>query len=259
MHQNRMRRAIAGLPLGEVQFFDQVGSTNDVALAWAMEGAPDLSLVYAEMQTAGRGRGTHRWLTPPASALAFSIILRSPETLSESLSHFTGLGAVAVCEALESLGLSPQIKWPNDVLLNRRKAGGILTEAIWLGETLESVVIGIGLNVKSRSVPPPEQVAFPATCVENETGRKVDRPRLLREILRSFLYWREHLDDPSFLQAWEKRLAFIGEEIEIFNGERTLQVGVVQGLDIDGSLRLLSSSGEIVKIQVGEVHLRSLV
>ncbi len=201
MNERQIRRAIAKLSLGGLRFFEQTGSTNDVALAWAAAGAPDLSLVCAEEQTAGRGRGDRQWFTPAGAALAFSLILRPNAAVSHILPRFTGLAALAACQALEGLGLHPRIKWPNDILLNERKAGGILTEAVWLGERLDCIVLGVGLNVSAKSVPPRETIAFPATCIEQEASRRVNRTRLLAEILRLILDWRERIGSEAFLKA----------------------------------------------------------
>lgn len=259
MNENQIHRAISGLPLGEIRFFKRTGSTNDVALAWAATGAPDLSLVFAEEQTSGRGRGRRQWFTPPGTALAFSLILRLGKQEAASLSRFSGLGALAVCEALEGLGLSPQVKWPNDVLLQRRKVCGVLAEAVWLGDKLDCVILGVGLNVTQQAVPPAEGLAFPAACVEAETGRKVNRPRLLAAILRSLLHWRGRIEGAPFLQAWEQRLAFRGEPVEILGEYVPRLTGMVDGLEPDGSLRLLADSGDLLTAAFGEVHLRPLV
>ncbi len=259
MNENQIHRAISGLPLGEIRFFERIGSTNDVALAWAAGGAPDLSLVCAEEQISGRGRGGRQWFTPPGAALAFSLILRLGKQEAASLSRFSGLGALAVCEALEGLGLNPQVKWPNDVLLQRRKVCGVLAEAVWLGEELDCVVLGVGLNVTPQAVPLADKLAFPATCVEAEMGSKVSRPRLLAAILRSLLHWRGMIAEIPFLQAWERRLAFRGEAIEILSEYAPRRDGVVDGLEPDGSLRLLTASGSLLTVAFGEVHLRPLV
>src|SRR5512136_875543 len=152
MNERSLHSALSKLPLGGLRYFEQTTSTNDMALAWAAEGAPDLALVYAEQQTAGRGRGGRRWFTPPGSALAFSLILRPTPAEQQFPARFSALGALAVCEVLERRGLQPWVKWPNDVLLNRRKVCGILVESTWMGATLNYLVLGVGLNIKPAAV-----------------------------------------------------------------------------------------------------------
>jgi BirA family biotin operon repressor/biotin-[acetyl-CoA-carboxylase] ligase len=262
MNERSLRKVLSNLPLGGCRYFKQIGSTNDVALAWAAAGAPDLALVYAEEQTAGRGRDGRRWVTPPGAALAFSLVLRPTPAEEPSTPRYSALGALAVCEALEAQGLHPEIKWPNDVLLNRRKVCGILVELVWMGEQLESVVLGVGLNIKTAAVPPPEQLNFPATCLEAElprtqhASRSLQRPELLQQILQSALHWRGLLATDIFLQAWESRLALRGELVEIGPEGQTVRTGQVDGLEKDGSLRLLSPLGQTFTVQFGEVHVR---
>jgi len=253
-----LHKSLADLPLGGVRFFEQTGSTNDAALAWAADNAPNLALVCADEQTRGRGRGGHTWFTPPGAALAFSLVLRPQEGEELLLSLFSGLGALAVCEALEGLGLHPQIKWPNDVLLGGRKVCGVLPEAVWLGDQLDSVALGIGVNVTPEAVPPPERLAYPATCVETEAGRRVERPALLRQMLLSLLRWRGLVAEAAFLTAWQARLAFRGQPVEVRAADET-RGGLLDGLEADGSLRLVDDSGQAFSVHFGEVHLRPVV
>ncbi len=262
MDERNLRKALSAIPLCGLRYFEQTGSTNDIALAWAAAGAPDLALVYAEEQTAGRGRGIRRWFTPAGAALAFSLVLRPLPGLEPSIPLFSALGALAVCEVLAAQGLQPQIKWPNDVLLNRRKVCGILAESVWLGEKVESVVLGVGLNIKPEAVPPPDQLNFPATCLEDELpapGRQIqarERAALLAQILQTMLAWRALVATDKFKEALEERLAFRGEMVEIWADGQMINSGRVDGLGQDGSLRLLSPQGQVIIIQFGEVHLR---
>ena len=129
MDEKQLRKSLADLPLGGIRFFKQTGSTNDVALAWATEGAADLSLVVADEQTSGRGRLGRRWLTPPGTALALSLILHPKPTEYNYFSLFSGLGSLALTQILSERGLPAQVKWPNDVLIADRKTAGILVEA----------------------------------------------------------------------------------------------------------------------------------
>ena len=169
--------------------------------------------------------------------------------------------------------LPAQIKWPNDVLLNQRKAAGVLVEARWDGEELNAAVIGIGINIAPESVNPlnlpPAGLNFPATCVEDELGHPVDRLELLHAILEAVLLLAS---SPCFSQTlstqWEDSLAYKDQWVELQPGisrpilpsgscfTSHLQLGKVIGLTMDGSLKLLTRSGELVTAQVGEIHLR---
>ncbi|MEZ0395640.1 MAG: biotin--[acetyl-CoA-carboxylase] ligase [Anaerolineales bacterium] len=259
MDSRRLTTALKALPLGGLRYLEKVGSTNDVALAWAADGAADFSLVVSDEQTAGRGRGGRRWYTPPGAALAFSLILRPQPAEQEKVVLFSALGALAVAAALEGYALSPQIKWPNDVLLRGRKVSGVLAETVWLGEQVDSLVIGVGVNVSAASLPPDDLLTFPAACLESELGRALDRAALLGDILSALLTWRSRLGTPAFLEAWESRLAFRGERVEVWADDQPVRIGRLAGLDSNGGLRLHLPGGETLTLPFGEVHLRPVM
>jgi len=267
MDEYTLQKTLSDLPLGGVRFFNRTGSTNDMALAWAAADAPDLALVYAEEQTAGRGRGSHSWFTPPNAALAFSLVLRPLPGRQKSIPLFSALGAVAVGEVLVAQGLHPEIKWPNDVLLSRRKVCGVLAESIWTRDKVDTIILGIGVNIKPESVPPADQLNFSATCLEAEAllqnprnmSGTFDRLVLLRQILQDILHWRGLLETDIFIHVWESLLAFRGEQVEIRREGQGVSLGELDGLERDGSLRLFSPQGDIFTIQFGEVHLSPVV
>jgi BirA family biotin operon repressor/biotin-[acetyl-CoA-carboxylase] ligase len=258
-HSERdLRKALSSLPLGGLQYFPSTGSTNDVALAWLAQGAKDFSLVAADEQTSGRGRMNRRWFTPAGSALAFSLVLRPENGGPARVSLFAGLGALALCQALDSLGLAAQIKWPNDVLINRKKVAGILVEAVWMGDAVDGLVLGMGVNVTPEAVPPAAALQFPATSVQAEVGHPVERVALLGQILSRVANIREQVDSPGFLAGWQERLAFRGERVQVTQEGRPPLVGLLDGLEADGSLRLLKEDGDFWVVRQGEVRLRPL-
>jgi BirA family biotin operon repressor/biotin-[acetyl-CoA-carboxylase] ligase len=267
MNETILQKALASLPLGGLRYFDSIGSTNDEALAWATEGARDFSLVIADEQTTGRGRAGRKWVTPQGTALAFSLILRpdlapnsSPERRGESStpSLFTGLAAVALVDALKKRGLKPQIKWPNDILLNRKKVAGILVESVWTGDALDTVVLGMGVNVLAGSNPPDEELLFPATNLETELGHSLKRAELLRDILTALMAWRPKMSTGELVKVWDENLSFRGEQVQVTRGDEEPLAGRVMGLEADGCLRFLVND-KIVTVQAGEIHLRPAV
>ena len=133
MNEHSLKKTLSKLNIGDLRYFDSIGSTNDEALAWAAAGAPDLSIVIADEQTQGRGRLDRKWFTPKGSGLAFSLILRPSTALRPHLSRTVGLAALSIAESCSGLGLAPRIKWPNDILLNGKKTAGILIETclVW--------------------------------------------------------------------------------------------------------------------------------
>ncbi len=258
MNQNELKKSLSKLALGDIRYFESIGSTNDEALAWAADEAPDLSAVIADEQTAGRGRLDRKWFTPMGTALAFSLILRPTADEKPYLSRIVGLAALAVAESLRTRGVAAQIKWPNDVLIMGRKVCGILIESVWSGEDVDCAVIGIGLNVLKDAVPPAEELLFPATSVEDVLGQTPNRVEILHDILAAFIDLRPRMVTDEFIIQWEALLAFIGEQVRVEPGTTPAVAGTVAGLEPDGSLRLSNEHGESVTVRFGDVRLRPL-
>jgi BirA family biotin operon repressor/biotin-[acetyl-CoA-carboxylase] ligase len=256
MNQNELKKAISKLPLGEIRYFDTIGSTNTEALAWATSDAKDLSLVIAEEQTAGRGRLDRKWFTPSGAALAFSLILRPEAEEKSHLTRIVGLAALAIADMLRMRSLVAQIKWPNDVLLNGKKVAGILVESVWSGEEVDCLVIGIGINIFKSAVPPDNLLLFPATSLEQSLGPLIEREKVMHDILAGIIALRPHLGSDSFIAAWEKALAFRGEQVQVTGGNLAPINGKLLGLEPDGSLRLSKEGGKPVTIRFGDVSLR---
>ncbi|NMB90809.1 MAG: biotin--[acetyl-CoA-carboxylase] ligase [Chloroflexi bacterium] len=257
MDESSLRGALDGLPVPALQYFDTTGSTNTVALDWLSSGAPDGALVMADTQTAGRGRMDRRWITHPGAGLAFSLCLKPSPAEQGFLNLYSPLGAVALSSALEEqYGLVSEIKWPNDVLLQRQKVCGILVEAAWLGSQLQGVVLGMGINVTPESVPQTEDLLYPATSVESILNRPVDRTALLRAVVEKIFTWRPWLGKTEFFTYWESRLAFCGEWVRIEQAGQGAIFGQVRGIGPNGDLILELPGGQEQRITVGDVHLR---
>ncbi len=248
---------LADLHLPAIRFYQAIGSTNDEAIAWAEQGAPDWALVVADEQTAGRGRTGRRWITPPGSALAFSLVLRPHPTELPYLARATALGTLAVCQALSSgYGLEAQVKWPNDVLVSGRKLAGVLAETQWDGSQPTALVLGIGINVATAFLGT-EVLNYPATCVEANLGRTPERLELLHGVLKALIDWRRRLDSPSFMSAWENALAYRNQWVLLApgDGRGPMLEGLVLGLAADGALRLKNRQDKEIIVNVGELRL----
>ena len=253
-----VKNALLHSPVSEIRAFDTIGSTNDEALQWIDADAPDFALVIADQQTQGRGRFKRQWITRPEASLAFTVIFRpnAGEAASPS-SLFAPLCALAVWQALhDSLGLQAWIKWPNDILLERKKCCGILVEAVWTGEQLKGIALGIGINISADSLPPDADTRFPATWIKKYTARPVERFALLAEILNALQFWRSQLGNSEFLNTWQAHLAFRGETVRIVQNEKSSIIGIEEGIDAQGNLVLLTENNQRVTIEVGDVHLR---
>ncbi len=256
MNESSLKKSLSKINIGGLRWFDSIGSTNDEALAWAAAGADDLSIVIADEQTQGRGRLNRRWFTPKGSALAFSLILRPSAPLRPHLSRTVGLAALSIADSCLNLGLAPRIKWPNDILLNGRKTAGILVESVWSGEDVDSLVIGMGINVYKDSVPPADMLQFPATSLEEMLGSAPKREDVLFNVLSALIRWRERMGSDELIHAWEEMLAFRGEQVEVKAGGEISITGKVDGLESDGSLRLKDAHDNSVIVRFGDVSLR---
>jgi len=252
----RLRSLIpAGGLGGDLYYYPSVGSTNDRAKELAEAGCPHGTVVIADEQTAGRGRAGRGWFTPAGAALAFSVVLRPPEAPADDLAGWTAVGALSVRDGLAALGAEAEIKWPNDVLLARRKSAGVLAEAAWQDDAHSHVVIGIGVNVTPDSVPGPRLLDYPATCVETQLGRPVDRADLLAGILAALERWTAGFRLSAVLAAWEDSLAFRGESVHV-EGEGRAWQGQLSGLGPRGELRLRLDNGDSLLLPAGVMHLR---
>jgi len=257
MNEHSLKKTLSKLNIDGLRYFDSIGSTNDEALAWAAAGAPDLSIVIADEQTNGRGRLDRKWFTPKGSGLAFSLVLRPTATLRPHLSRTVGLAALSIAESCSGLGLSARIKWPNDILLNGKKAAGILIETVWSGDDVDSLVIGMGINVHKESVPPAELLQFPATSLEDELEKEApSRGEILFSVLNAFVRWRELMATDELIHAWEEMLAFRGRQVQVQTGGDSSIIGELLGLESDGSLRLRDANDKSVIIRFGDVSLR---
>lgn len=243
------------LGLGAWRYLPVVSSTNDVAQEWAQTGAPDWALVVADAQTAGRGRGDRRWLTEPGGALAVSLVLRPTPAEAGCFPHFTALAALGLIRALLGLGFAAQLKWPNDVLLAGRKVAGVLVEADWQAARVESVVIGLGVNVSPGSIPPADTLRYPATSVETVLGRVVDRWALLAATLAAMWDYRAILAQDALVDAWNAHLAMRGEWVRFQVDHAAPQEVRVLGVNPDGQLELAHTDGTLTQVLSGEILL----
>ena len=257
LNEDRLRKLLPVSGLGEpLYFYPEVGSTNDVAIALANKGAPHGALVIAEGQTAGRGQRGRKWRTIPGGGLAMSIILKPVSFTGEDWMKYHALGALAVVEALEIYGLEAQIKWPNDVLLNRKKVAGVLVEVSWEGERVEFIVLGIGINVCQDPLWDHQSFELPAISVEEVTEESIDWHELLKRILSRVSIWYLKIHHIQFIEAWEKKLAYRGEKVTVsMQDEKWL--GSVVGLNETGALKILTNEGSVV-LHHGDVKVRLL-
>ena len=229
-------------------------STSDLAAERARTGAPAGLVIAADEQTAGRGRLGRSWHSPAGENLYVSLLLRPTRPAAE-IPPLTLLAGAAVARALVPLGVSPRLKWPNDVQLidaagARRKLAGVLTEMASAGARAEHVVVGIGINVNATAFPP--ELADRATSLRVALGRPVDRARVLAAVLDAFepQYAEFERSGPAAAVAAFSAFAALPQRCRI---DDRLE-GVALGVDPDGALRLRDDAGQIHRVISGEVQ-----
>ncbi len=232
------------------RFYQQADSTNEIALEWLREDALTGSVVVADEQLKGRGRKGRTWHTPPGVALAVSVILHP---LPETLNRVSMLGALAICELVENLGISNVgIKWPNDVQINGRKVSGVLPENEWDGDKLVGVVLGMGLNVRVDFAG--SELENTAINVESALGKPVDRLELLVKLLAGVDKWNALLDSVALYDAWKNRLTTIGQTVTVNSADAIVQ-GVAEGVDEQGALLVRDKEGVLHRVIAGDIAL----
>lgn len=250
-----LRKRLRGSLFGRrVYHFFQTDSTNRVALELGHAGEPEGAVVIAEEQTAGRGRAGRSWHSERGAGLYVTVLLRPPLSPAQAplLTLLAGLSARAAIEA--QTGLSPDLRWPNDLLLNGRKMGGILTEMHAEPGLVRFVIVGIGLNV--NQVKFPGELSGTATSLRIETGRQGSRLELLVRLLRQF-----ESDYNRFLQLGAAAVidpfsavsSFAsGKRVRISNGKESY-TGTTAGLTPDGLLQVKREDGQIATVVSGDV------
>lgn len=238
-----------------LELHETIDSTNTRAVALARAGAPEGTLVLAEEQTAGRGRMGRRWQAPKGSSLLMSFIL-CPPLLSRQVQRVTMIISLATVQAIAQVsGLRARIKWPNDVVLDDKKVGGILTELGVHGERLDYVVVGLGLNVNLDVSSLPDLMA-PATSLSTEAGRPVSRLELLLALLEGTEARYERLCQGwSPHEEWRAHLVTLGQMVRVGTPEEIVE-GLAEDVDADGALQVRTADGALRSIWVGDVTLR---
>jgi BirA family biotin operon repressor/biotin-[acetyl-CoA-carboxylase] ligase len=248
--------ARAGRRLGPFEhglsWYEQIGSTNDVAIAAAEAGASEGLVVAANAQSAGRGRAGRSWSSPAGAGLYVSVVLQPAR---QSLPLLTIAAGVAIAEGIQAAtGLDACVKWPNDIYVGSRKLAGILAEAGSSAVGVDHVVLGFGINVRRSAYHP--DVTARATSIESELGRSVDRGLVLAECLVALTNRYRMLQSGAaadVISAWRRRAAMhMGRAVE-WDGDRSARRGIAHDIDATGAL-LVRVDDQIVRVISGEVR-----
>lgn len=233
--------------------FDSIDSTNSEAIKQARAGAAEGLCIQAARQTAGRGRHGRKWISELDSGLYFSIVLR-PDIEMRFLPLITLMAGVAAFDTLADLGLEPDIKWVNDLLVNEKKIGGILAEAIETSAGL-AVIVGIGLNLTSGNIR--DEMAAAATSIEAETGKRVAADDAAKVLTAHLARVYDVLKGGSYsgiIDRWRRRSTYYnGKAVRVDLGDSAIE-GVTDGLEENGALRVRTADGSLSVVQAGDVQ-----
>ncbi len=234
--------------------FETIDSTNACARTLGDADTPEGAVVVADFQTNGRGRQGRMWISEPGSNLLFSVLLR-PAVNVEMAGLLTLYASAAVARAIEQcIGEPVECKWPNDLLLNGKKFCGILLENSFQQSGLGYAIVGVGINVNQRELPP--EIAGRATSLARETGRAYDRKDVLHAVLIEMdaLYDSAGKGDFSFVVSeWTKRCLMFGRNVKVQEQENITD-GTALRLNHDGGL-VISSNGGVKTVYAGDVTL----
>ncbi len=233
------------------EWHPQLTSTNTVLVERVRAGQalPDGFVLAAREQTAGRGRSGRRWQARPGRDLTFSVLVRAPITFPH-IASLPMAAALGIAAALEALGVSVQTKWPNDLLVARRKICGVLAESCGS----DVAVVGIGLNVNMRSEEAAE-IDQPATSIAMETGEEYDVDEALGFVLPRVEEWIDRWRSSGFSglrTAWTQRCIQVGEYVEVGDGTAR-QTGMLLGFGDAGQMLLREDDGRQREVWVGDV------
>ena len=238
---------------GDILYYERLCSTMDEVRRLADEDRPEGTVVFADEQTAGRGRFLREWVSPPGQNLTFSVLLRPS---SRQLRHVNMATTLAVSWAVEcATGVAPRIKWPNDVRVNGLKISGVLTESVTGAGEVKYAIVGVGINVNLDPTRFPE-IAPIATSIRQITGAKGDRTTVLRHTL-------ERLDDlyhaikrgESLTDLWAGQLDTLGKTVQV-RWEGQVVEGEARAVDEEGNLVVVRHDGSTVTVVAGEVTLQ---
>jgi BirA family transcriptional regulator, biotin operon repressor / biotin---[acetyl-CoA-carboxylase] ligase len=242
-----IQSALATKSLGRrIELHTQLGSTNREAVALAHGGVEHGTIVLADAQTKGHGRLSRSWFSPPGVNIYCSIVLRKTigsERLSEWLSWLPLVTSLAVAEAIEAVTFANvAVKWPNDLVIAERKVGGILCESGTSRQSEPFQVVGIGLNVNGALTDFPPDIRDIATTLAHETGRSIDRNRLLAQLLCDLETCVEELathGSERIALAYQRRCSTIGKVVKAMLTEGKEFAGLAESIGRDGSLTVV--------------------
>lgn len=230
--------------------YKQLPSTNTTAYRLAEQSAPEWTIIVADQQTRGRGRGGKKWESPKGG-LWFSILLR-PDVRSSRAPLLQYLTANAARQAVQDeTGLQVQLKWPNDLVIDKNKLGGILIESKTLGDRVSFAILGIGLNVNQGE----DRLPGGATSIRLASGMRYDQRRLLKAIVDQTRSRYDELDEPStIMDEWWRNCVHRPPRVQVAL-PKGIVIGITRGIDEDGGLIIETDDRRVQRVREGTLRL----
>lgn len=241
-----------------VHFAKETDSTNEWIKRLSQDGAPHGTLAVTEFQSAGKGRLGRRWQAQTGSSVMMSLLLR-PDFEPQNASMLTLVMGISVAQAIEKLGIDVSIKWPNDVVVSRKKICGVLTEMRLDGMKIRDVIIGTGINVDQEYIE--QDLQDKATSLYLETGKHYERTDLISFVMEAFEENYEKFiqtcDLSAMLNEYNRLLANRDQEVRILDKKEPWE-GTALGINAQGELLVKDGEGRIQTVRAGEVSVRGL-
>ena len=254
--ESRMATAWLGK---EIVYKETTGSTNADVRRMAEDGAENGLLVVADAQTSGKGRRGRQWESEKGTNLYFSMLLK-PDIAPDKASMITLVAAYSVAKVIEkNTGLDAKIKWPNDIVVGKKKVCGILTEMNMERDYIHHIVVGIGINVNEEEFP--DEIRDMATSLKKEVGQIVSRANLLCDILlqfeKDYSAFLAAEDLKPFIDDYNKMLVNKGALVKVLDPKGEFS-GIAGGINEEGMLIVFKENGQIEKVYAGEVSVRGM-
>ena len=260
--QSEIRFLLGNHPWKEqIYVVDSTDSTNSHLKRMAQEGTPHGTCLIALEQTGGRGRQGRSFSSPAGMGLYFSLLLR-PKCAPNQVSHITAMAAVAACDAVETVcGTRPGIKWTNDLVMNQKKLAGILTEmdADWGTNSIDHMIIGIGINLSQKFDDFPEEIQNIATSIRLATRKEITCSALAAALVTRFSQMSSALlsEKALWLSRYRQDCITLGKEVKILRGQESRYAWALD-IDEDGGLMVRYTNGETDTVSSGEVSVRGI-
>lgn len=242
-----------------IHYHQETGSTSSVLYRLAENGASEGTVVVADMQTEGKGRLGRTWISPPGINLYISVLLR-PSIAAYDAPLLTFTASIAIVEAMKKTGIpGPLIKWPNDVVIDGKKAAGVLTEMKPAGERAEFVIVGIGVNINMTAEAMKlgmGEVSKTATSLREHLGREVDRAKFTADLLLELEAWYRAYTGRGkahILGAWTERWGARGQRVRVNPEGKNAFQGIAEGIDNDGHMLVRKEDGGLATVVAGDV------